>query len=405
MIRRGEHFKVRKNIVSLFILNVFVILEVASGASHNFDKASILSVLKANRESIQSYHYHLVRSQSQLTEDTSPDGQIYPDLKHWEEEYAVYGNKRRYVVRDGVSDEKLGRDRVNVWDGNHYKYHEKTAKLGGIDLTTSGYDLTPIFSPITFAMLSDSTKNAEQPDFNIDLVAILGSEFGHVEPEMEMLNGVECVVVTLKYKDQVEYKVWLDPNRGFAVLQRDHYIPKDYSKLWYRIRNLDFQDCGNGLWLPMKTEKTKCLYKGYPEEQWGKTSLLSTFAVSKIQINEDLPDELFDIQYPDGTLIIDRVAGITYRMGMERIDDMLDEVLNDFVKLQKETNIKVDNPICDTHLDKQSDYALSLTVNKGTTEMVSRKHNCLQWAVVVLTTVCALSAIAVITQKKKMQKR
>lgn len=224
----------------------------------------------------------------------------------------------------------------------------------------------------------------------------------------------------MKFEDQVAYKVWLDPDRGFAVLQRDHYNPEDPSKLWYRIHNLEFQDCGNGLWLPTKTEKTKCLYKGYEKDQWGIPSLLSTFTVSKLQINEDLPDELFDIKYPKGTMIIDRVGGVTYRVGMEVIDEMLDESLTDFINLQEKTNVKTISPLLskkastpnavpiqtqipDANLIKQSDPARASIGNRGIIT-TSQKSAWLQWLVAVLAVGCVFSAVAVIIQKKKTQR-
>jgi len=101
-----------------------------------------------------------------------------------------------------------------------------------------------------------------------------------------------------------------------------------------RVDNLEFKDCGNGLWLPTRSEKTK-----YEEVdgQLHKRYVYVT-SVSEIRLNEEVQEELFEIAFPGGTAVYDAIADVSYRTGRESVDDLLEMQVQDMAAMIEERN-------------------------------------------------------------------
>ena len=405
----------------LLLMNLLLFVSFCNGASHGFGKDDISKVIKSQRDSIETFQFRFLRTQESLAEDNAPDGKADPTLQYLEQEEASSGNKLRFVTRSGNSDEKILEDKTSVWNGEIAKSLLKTAKMGYVDNNPNKYRLKAANTTLSFAMLVDTTENNKKPTFHKDIVAFLEHHYCVLEPETENIDGIECVVASMQYKGEKMLEVWLDPSRNFSVVQRVTYNANDSTKLLYKIHNLEFKDCGNGLWIPTKTEKTKYIFNEHPEEQWGTPSLKDTFVVEDIHINEELPEETFDIEFPDQILVFDKIADITYRTGIGAIDEMLDEFLDEFITLQKESNVEASKP---THtetaiksnvpaLHKQTNIMndgkeSTMAKNISSLSIINRASPKIPWArllVAICALTCVLSCIAVIIRKVRMQKR
>ncbi len=323
-------------IVYIIICSITSMNFISIAAAYNKD--SVLSIIEAQRDSIDSFYTQTYRVQAPIIEDKSHSAKIYPQMQYLQYEFAKAGNKVRYQELYGQNKDAIVYNKINIWNGKVVKTHTISDNLGTVDRNPQKEKFEVINDPVQFAMLKDTTASGS-PDYGQDVVALLKSEYSSIEPQTEIVNGHECIVVTLKYKDYTSYKVWLDPKLSFAVRRKVNYNPEDCSKMWYQIENDAFVDCGNGLYLPSKTKKTKYLFKEHPCEEWGKESLVENFESPIVSINKELPEELFDIQYPEGTLLIDNIAGLTYTVGVKNIEDVLDVSFDEFLELQKDSNV------------------------------------------------------------------
>ena len=305
-----------------------------AGEKHQFDKKEIAKIIMSQRDSIINYQFRFSCTRKILAEDKDPLGPPSPNCEFLIQEDARDGRKRRAWVKRGPSEQNLVEDTTATWDGKAFKIFRKVEKLGQVHAEPQDTIFFIPDSPLYNAMLVDSTKDGGEPDYPYDIVAFLESKYCVVAPETELLQGIECIVATLGTAERPMYRAWLDPSRGFAVVQKDTYNPGDRTKLWWRVRNLEFKDCGNGIWLPTQTVSMKYLAKGHSKEEWGIPSMELTYTADVVEVNADLPDELFDIRFPLGTFVHDKVAGVSYE-----IEDTLDAVLDDFLELQKESNI------------------------------------------------------------------
>ena len=92
-------------------------------------------------------------------------------------------------------------------------------------------------------------------------------------------------------------KVWIDPERGFAVAKLEVY--DNGTGELNRFNSFDVIEMKNiedDLWVPVHV-----LFQNGKE-----------VVVEEIGINEDLPEDFFTIKFPEGTRVTDKIAGMTY---------------------------------------------------------------------------------------------
>lgn len=328
-------------LVSVIVASVLVAslpsLAVA-GEAHGFQKDDILKIARSQRDSIETYFFRFTLSSRKLIDEKFPLDDISAGTGFFEQEEARSGSKQRYSSR---KDENAKADLTNTWDGQVLKAYYRTPKQGQVSSNTDNYMLSAGNTPLTSAMYADSTKDVFGVNHNRDIVAYLSSRSTSLMPATESLEGVDCVVATFGPPGQARSKVWLDPKRGFAVLQIINYNPNDVSKPWWIVRNSQWKDCGNGVWLPAKTVLTTCLAMGSPKERWGVPAREDVYTASVMQVNEDLPDELFSVKFPPGTRVTDMVLNTSYVEGKEeeKIKDVVNEIFDEPIEPDVESNV------------------------------------------------------------------
>ncbi|MBY0514780.1 MAG: hypothetical protein K2P78_12805 [Gemmataceae bacterium] len=96
---------------------------------------------------------------------------------------------------------------------------------------------------------------------------------------------------------QGEARMWVDPVRGYGVVRYDSYL-RDGS-LYYRIDIRPGQRTGQ--WLP-ETWKVQLF------RDKGKLDRSSDVTLRECELNPELPDEVFRIDFPVGTIVVDMSA-------------------------------------------------------------------------------------------------
>jgi hypothetical protein len=112
----------------------------------------------------------------------------------------------------------------------------------------------------------------------------------------------ECTIVLNKDKGLVA-SLWIDPERDFVVrrirtLRQGRVI---------RQVNVQFQKDNHVGWLPAEWVRTQF-------DSSGRVLQTSTGVVTGIRINESVPNQAFEVLFPEGCLVHDRRSGKDYRV-------------------------------------------------------------------------------------------
>jgi len=99
-------------------------------------------------------------------------------------------------------------------------------------------------------------------------------------------------------------KLWIDPARGFACVKRevrDLATGDIIEGQSYEV--LELKQVGTGLWMPTHVA-------------YGNGADIRLTAVT---VNDPVPDGVFTLSFPEGTVVTDKVLGIRYRIGREGV--------------------------------------------------------------------------------------
>lgn len=120
---------------------------------------------------------------------------------------------------------------------------------------------------------------------------------------------------------------FFDPDRGFMPARIDLYIKSpDGPVLDSRIEN-ELTELEPGLWVPVNSVRT-LFVRDDGSKQMGVPKIRQEIAVdperSRFQI--ELENDIFDIEFPVGTLVYDEVRKTSYRVGSESRSQYLDQL-------------------------------------------------------------------------------
>ncbi len=152
-----------------------------------------------------------------------------------------------------------------------------------------------------------------------DLLSLLKEGAFTLDAETTMLDGAKCVVLrrefeaelveydprkeeNVVFKDSATETVWLDVDRGFAMLQRDRQ-----NERWGldRTTNSEFVEILPSLWFPKKTRQQPYGPPDAPPEYQGRPILSWHQDLVRWSVN-DVPDSRFNIITKPGDHLIER---------------------------------------------------------------------------------------------------
>ena len=121
----------------------------------------------------------------------------------------------------------------------------------------------------------------------------------------ETVDGEACVILERPGRD----RVWLARDKGWAIARRE-WRWSDGGPLKRRIANRDFRPLTGGAWLPYSA--TMEIF-GTPETRPGKR--VGRLRATVVEAEADVPDSLFEPNFPDGTSVNDLGRGNQYIQG------------------------------------------------------------------------------------------
>lgn len=148
----------------------------------------------------------------------------------------------------------------------------------------------------------DRGSSGQSQDAIGHLMSRTADEFVHVDEEINVVDGHECVVVVMPNE-----RVWLDPTIGYAMRRREYRV-EDHGYL--AQVNTDFKRgqiwqemSAEGLWYPTHISISVNL----PSGLGGEKRLLDV-SVDSVAVNSCQADD-FLFEPPAGTLVSDRDTG------------------------------------------------------------------------------------------------
>lgn len=117
----------------------------------------------------------------------------------------------------------------------------------------------------------------------------------------EKIAGHDCFVLSGKVGEWREYKIWIDYNRDYRPLKIELFYKGKNEGFRSLIQNIQLEKINN-IWVPV-----------YGEIDSKDPDIVPVkVRVKEIKVNVELPENIFDIEYPSGTAIDDKLLGTTY---------------------------------------------------------------------------------------------
>ncbi len=182
------------------------------------------------------------------------------------------------------------------------------------------------FDPLPLQMLTDSERDLGFLWYAYDLVGLLRRKNSLVlEDEIEV-DGARCIVVTLG--QPATFRAFLDIERDFAVIRFQEFRYETANEIpvrrWVSTDRVsrDFQEYGNGLWLP---REVSChWYDGN-----GELGDMREHRLLDVSVGEAVDPQMFTELFTEGTFIRDSTRRIGYYYGRdESVQEALDTAIS-----------------------------------------------------------------------------
>ncbi len=211
--------------------------------------------------------------------------------------YAQDG-RRVHAVESLYKDDELLNGYLKVING-------EVRKMGVLpDLMLGRIDRIEKFSWGTITPLRASFRPFAN---NYLLSQLLVSEHASIRETHATIDARDAVIVEINRPDRPRYysRIWIDVERGMP-LRMEHYYPNASAtggELGIVVAPIKLHELPNGGWIPMETAESLYRYDGTRVAR-------SVVDVNSISIEKkDIPDSLFDIQFPPGAKIENAIIG------------------------------------------------------------------------------------------------
>jgi hypothetical protein len=165
------------------------------------------------------------------------------------------------------------------------------------------------------------------------VVDVLRSETFHFRDEIEDVGGTQCYALESSGRSVL----WFDAKRIGALVAREFYS-KDTGVPTWRIEMSKFNEIKPGLWCPTELRNIQYNYNAPTKEGRRRQDVDAAFKVLDVRLNEDVPDELFEIPEPKPGAMQAFKDG-SYKQVVPGGYDYMDETL-DWIK----RNVKYEKP-------------------------------------------------------------
>jgi len=150
-----------------------------------------------------------------------------------------------------------------------------------------------------------------------------------------------CVVLEVREAPSSAIsRFWLEPSKNFLPVRIDALRDGLLKARW---ETTSFQEVNPGLFIP----KT-CIYEQYVIEPTvpdlrGKVTLRISITVTEAKVNTGIPEEVFTLRFPEGTIVIDEITDEFYFEGLPDYESFVRSRLK---KLAAEVSKLMQRPSC-----------------------------------------------------------
>lgn len=213
---------------------------------------------------------------------------------------------------------------VNIFDGSRTAAYDPRYRAMTIEAAEarSAHDAVRVYFTNLMMFLS------KQPDLELDirrpLPRFLDLKRATVLPRLEKVDEHLCHVIAC-----ADSAAWIDHLNGFAlrrlVMFRRAALDEPPCLSLLTVCN-DFENVGEGIWLPKTIHSVKYTSQSSPPGRRGKVSIVNSMLVNRVAFNK-VDDSRFRIDPPPGIQVNDAILKKTYTM--PRGIDLLDKAISE----------------------------------------------------------------------------
>lgn len=157
-----------------------------------------------------------------------------------------------------------------------------------------------------------------------------------VLPRLELIDGAVCHV--LHSKSRYVERLWIDPEVDFGVRFRDlcsrplrsrlriQNVPHTEWPVWNCLSLRDYRLIGGCFWLPWRVESVIYVNRHAIRRPFGRPANACVLSVSRLAVNEDVPQSLFTLQFPAGATVLDAVRKRVFKVGEAGTETMVNDL-------------------------------------------------------------------------------
>lgn len=284
------------------------------------------------RAAIQSFRVKLtyLRERKAKSGKEAASGAALADDFTFEADFAFKGEKRYSTYAD-ITPSRLpksgrlqGPSYLRAYNGSEFRRYEP-GTLSAVVAAEPGNEFegpASLFFDCVFLPIGAAYEGLRLTDWFVPN-ALQAEDRFRVEPKLERVDGRLCHVVSSDAD-----VLWIDPDEGCVVRRRAMFRrtgPTDPGMLNALYVLQDFRQTDPAVWLP-----TKCLRVDYGTHDEPKSLQGKELAVNRITAEYEVntvADELFELEIPPGTLVVDQRKQIAYHMpqGVEQLDAAIAE--------------------------------------------------------------------------------
>lgn len=299
----------------------FVLSQVPSVAASEkpVDLSDIIAHIRLNNEIIKDYQLKYKTSQKFLY-------RIQFDAKRNVANLKPLSRKDRSKSQDkdifcAIKGNKWFYEQDSADNINNQSYHSKHAFDGKIqrafhDRKTS---MTGVVFPLNYHRRLEEVVTYDQFFANLRYASIFEHLTSNEErevtlkPRKEVLLGTPCYVIESVVKDTDLINVfWISPNHGFRPLRMDQ-IMKGGDRYSYLITAM--KHIAEEIWLPAQARFEVYKKAGDRDSEVLFSVLEMKTDPSTIKVNSGIDDERFDLTFPHGTQVDDKISKRFYKVG------------------------------------------------------------------------------------------
>ncbi|MHC4648621.1 MAG: hypothetical protein ACYTBJ_24460 [Planctomycetota bacterium] len=215
---------------------------------------------------------------------------------------------RYSVAEDGFANPKELME--HAFDGTINIEYLGRDGLGTIQRGLIGRDVESKNHFRTYMLLSVSRLSAEKrtaADVRTTFEKILMHPLAAVKESLESVIGQPCHVVEVVQNDGTSYKVWVAHNKGMLPMRYQGFRNGEIAS------EITVEELGNTadgesqIWYPAKACRRLYNYNG--------GTLTYELNVEEFARNVEIDDKSFTFDFPEGTKVIDQIAGLFYTKG------------------------------------------------------------------------------------------